>query len=257
MTTDNHNSIFTGEIIYKLIDSNTSGLAGLREVYARLPATRCKRKTHCCSMMPELTLLEALAAFQRLAGETVEFQRRVVKNIVKYFFINPVRITACPFLDEETCMIYEDRFFGCRAYGLWSKKHYENMARQSRDAKLSLGRIWQGLGIALPEKVINFQTPYCLDVRTVDGTMVDDSALIQMACDIDAVSAGLSPWHRRFKQKFFSDLSFLTAAMIYDINHILRKKVDIVRDFVSAGRSDILDELLANIPDMLKKWRKF
>ena len=38
----------------------------LGEAYEKLPATRCKRKTECCSLMPEMTLLEALDAIQNV-----------------------------------------------------------------------------------------------------------------------------------------------------------------------------------------------
>ena len=253
MTNNTQNPIFSIEIIHELLNLTTAELDGLRETYALMPATRCKRKTHCCAMLPEITLLEALAAFKRLKQESAALRRRFVGKIVTYFFINPAKITACPFLEENSCMIYDDRFFGCRAYGLWSNTHYEEMTRQNRQAKLKLGQQWQKLGITLPEKVTAFQTPYCSDVEVIDGNMLDDNALVQIATDIETLSNRLSPWHQTFNQMYFADLSFLaTAMMVDDVKNILRIKVDIVRDYISEGCSETLAKFLDNIPDILK-----
>lgn len=244
-------AIISPKTINALIKAATSELNELREFYALLPATRCERKTHCCSMLPEITFLEALAAFERLGQETAKRRRRTLKKIVEYFFINPARITACPFLEGKQCIIYEDRFFGCRAYGLWTLQHYESMTRQNRQAKATLSRQWQNLGIILPDKVIDFQLPYCLDVKTVNETVAVDNALVHISTEIEALSGRLSPWHQTFRRMNFADLSFLTTAMVYDISQVLKMKVDIVREYVSAGRSNILDKALENIPDFL------
>ncbi len=234
----------TSEVINELQISKSAELAGLREIYARIPATRCECKAHCCSMLPEATLLEALAVIERLNRETDSQRQELLKKIVRYFFINPAQITACPFLDEKRCSIYKDRFFGCRAYGLWSPTHYENMADQNRQAKLTLSQHWQKLGIRLPEKVIDFNQPYCLDVDVVEDFVVADSELVRISIDIDALSDQLHPWHRIFKGMYYSDFSFLAAAMIYEIRKLLQMKVDIVRDYIAVGRSDILDRAL-------------
>jgi hypothetical protein len=244
--------MITIEILQKLFISSGADLTRLKGYYDLLPVTRCKRKTHCCKMLPEITLLEALAAFKRLEQETAERRQRIVEKIITYFFINPAKITACPFLEKRQCIIYEDRFFGCRAYGLWSSQHYAKMAKQNRLAKRKLGQQWHRLGITLPKEVVEFQTPYCLDVEIIDGTLIDDKALVQIATDIENLSDRLSPWHRSFNQLYFADLSFMTTAMIFEVSQALHKKVEIVRDFISAGSSKILAASLENIPDILK-----
>jgi hypothetical protein len=33
----------------------------LKDAYALVPATRCRRKIHCCSMLPEMTWIESLS----------------------------------------------------------------------------------------------------------------------------------------------------------------------------------------------------
>jgi Fe-S-cluster containining protein len=243
--------ILTVEIIQNLLKSSESEFAELRKCYALLPATFCARKTHCCAMLPEATLVESLWALKRLQQAAPIIRRRVLKKIVAYFFVNPTRITACPFLEKNQCMIYEDRFFGCRAYGLWSLQHYEEIAHQSRRAKKSLAGLWQDLGIPLPEKVINFHLPYCLDVKIVGGAETSDLRLIQLSEQIDSLSGRMIPWHQAFSRTYYADLSYLAASLVFDIRKVLRMKVDIVRNCISYEDRNPLDETLQNVWDFL------
>jgi Fe-S-cluster containining protein len=181
MADDTPTAILSAEVLYKLLNSSTSEFAELEEHYALLPNTLCRRRSHCCAMLPETTLVEGLWVLKRLQQERPENRSRIIKKIVAYFFINPTQITACPFLEENSCVIYEDRFFGCRAYGLWSPQHYEQIAQQSRRAKNFLAEMWLNMGIRLPQAVIDFQLPYCRDVKTAHGARMDDTNLIQIA----------------------------------------------------------------------------
>jgi Fe-S-cluster containining protein len=236
-----------GSTVNNLLKSKISELDELEAIYSRLPDTQCLRKTRCCSMLPEATLLEVLAVFKRL-GSMPEGQRRgIFARIIEYFFINPARITACPFLAETRCTIYEDRFFGCRAYGLWSTQHYNQMAGYNRKAKLSLERQWRKMGIALPDDVLDFQVPYCLDVEVLSDAVVGDSGLMQISHEIADLSARLSPWHGIFNQQYVADLSFLTATIAYGIQSALRTKVDIVRQLVSTVNRTRLDQILIDL----------
>jgi len=245
----NPHPVISTATINKLLVTSIDDIAALKKIYGRLPNTRCKRKADCCAMLPESTFLEALIAFNRLRQEPAALRQRTLKKIVTYFFVNPARITACPFLVKKQCIIYEDRFFGCRSYGLWSPQHYEKMARENRHVKSAFRRQWQSLGIGLPDGVIDFQQPYCLDVIRIDGTDTDDKALVRLTSDIEALSSRLSPWHQAFSRMYFTDLSFLTSTMIFDVDRLLRLKVEIVREYVSTGSSKLLNDTLENVSD--------
>ena len=234
-------------IIHELLELKAGEFQELEAIYSRLPDTRCERKAHCCSMLPEATLLETLAVFEKLGRMPEEQRQGIFSKIIEYFFINPAQVTACPFLEKRRCTIYENRFFGCRAYGLWSQQHYERMAHYNRQAKRSLRQQWFRLGIALPEVVADFQVPYCLDVAVVNGAEPDDRALKQMAVGIEALSSRLLPWHRTYNQQYFADLSFLTAATAYGVRPVLKMKVDIVRELVTTANRTQLDKILMNI----------
>lgn len=142
--------MFSQHDIKKLLQNSVHLLQELKEPYELLPSTRCRRKTRCCSMLPEMSLVEALAVIKRLLDMPSAMRRQFVQNIVSYFFLNPVEITLCPFLEGQDCLIYEDRFFGCRAYGLWSQEYYEKLTAGVRGAKIHLREQWKDLGLSLP-----------------------------------------------------------------------------------------------------------
>ncbi|MGD8450149.1 MAG: hypothetical protein PVF36_13060, partial [Desulfobacterales bacterium] len=114
---------FSPHIIRELLQTSDRQFQELKEVYALLPDTRCQRKTHCCSLLPEITLVEALLAIRRLVEMATAVRNPLIQKIIGYFFLNPVEITSCPFLEGQECTVYPDRFFGCRSYGLWSHAH--------------------------------------------------------------------------------------------------------------------------------------
>ena len=247
MTYSNQYQPITFTTIQELLQSKAAELSELKKLYDLVPPTRCNGKAHCCSMLPESTLLEALAVFERLNRETSGRRHELLKKIVRYFFINPARITACPFLEDNRCTIYADRFFGCRAYGLWSPRQYDKMAGQHRQAKLSLSGQWQKLGIRLPADVIDFTVDYCTDAAVAEGPAIDDDRLVRISTDIHQLSGRLEPWHQTFSGMYYADFSFLTAANIFEIPRLLRLKVNIVRGCVETGSSDILEKTLENL----------
>ena len=130
--------MFSVTVIDDLLKNSKVFRKELGEAYNKLPSTRCKRKTECYSLMPEMTILEALDAIQNLIAMPHDMRLLMYKNIVRYFMSNPVAVTKCPFLEGGECLNYRNRFFGCRAYGLWSKEYYENLSERSRHMKIHI-----------------------------------------------------------------------------------------------------------------------
>ena len=241
---------FSPHIIKELLKTSDHQLQALKETYARLPATQCRRKTHCCSMLPEMTLVEALPVMRRLGGMAADMRKRLIQRIIQYFFLNSVEITSCPFLEGQECLIYRDRFFGCRSYGLWSRACYETLAARDRKAKKHLQKQWKRLGICLPEKVVDFQVPYCLCVETICHESIDDKTLLQASDTIDGISAGFSFRHQSFSQRYFSDLSFLLSALMFGYTEAVQLKFTLVRDMVHTNNRTKLDRILQELPDL-------
>jgi Fe-S-cluster containining protein len=221
------------------------------EAYAHLPHTRCRRQTCCCSLLPEMSLLEALSAIQQVLEMIPEQRSWMNKRLIRYFFLNPVEIRSCPFLHGNNCVIYSERFFGCRAYGLWSREHYRKKAEQSRQAKTLNQRQWQRLGVSLPQEVIDFNLDYCPYVEWDGNTEMDDTFLLDTFETIETLSAQLLPWHNTFHHQYFSDLSFLLASVSFGLQRAVQLKFEVVRYVLLAGDKGRVDQLIDELDDFL------
>lgn len=237
---------FTKEILYTSNIQRTE----LQRNYKLIPETQCRRGTLCCSMLPEMTLIEALAAINRLAQMNPSIRLDLIKKIASYFFLNPVEIRKCPFLNAKDCLIYQERFFGCRAYGLWSKEYYEKLSTSSRKAKEFIRRQWRNLGVSLPNEIIEFQVPYCLNVKMIEKTVINDEMLLSISYNIQILSESFNQLHQSFRERYFSDLSFLITSLIFGVNEAVRMKFAIVSDIVNTGNRERLERIIQELPDL-------
>jgi Fe-S-cluster containining protein len=241
---------FTLNVIKELLKTSVAQRKILEETYALLPATCCRRRTLCCSMLPEITLLEALAVINRMVDMSPSIRTQLIKKIVSYFFLNPAEIILCPFLEGRDCLIYRDRFLGCRAYGLWSKNYYEKIAERSRQSKDYVRNQWKILGISLPQEVTDFHIPYCSYVEKDGNVPIDDKMILHISDKIHNLSQQFPKWHQLFIQGYFSDMSFFLASLIFGVNESVRMKFAIVRDITSTGNKTGLDEIIGGLPDI-------
>jgi hypothetical protein len=82
--------------IKKLLASSEQQIQELGKTYLLIPTTTCKRKAECCSLLSDMTLLEAISALKYLMTFTVNMRLKLIENIAYYFLINPVEIVRCP-----------------------------------------------------------------------------------------------------------------------------------------------------------------
>ena len=243
---------FSREVIRELLVGSAAQRLALKETYSQLPSTRCRRRTHCCSLLPEMSLVEALTAVQLLVDMVPTQRLQVSKRLLRYFFLNPVEIRSCPFLEGNDCLVYMERFFGCRAYGLWSRKYYQNQAKLSQEAKLLGQQQWQRLGVVLPQKVVDFHVNYCPHVEAEGGVSVNDELLVQTSDVIDSISAQLIPWHDKFCQEYFSDVSFLLASISLGLQQAIQLKFEIVCDILGTGNREKVEHTVDKLDDFFK-----
>ena len=241
--------VLTWRVIEKLLRQSAARRKELAELYRRLPATRCQRKAYCCLMLPEMTLIEALVILEQMAGMNTDKRLALLKKISSYFFLNAARISTCPFLDAQNCQVYEARFFGCRAYGLWSPAHYRKVAARSQSAKKYLQKQWQDMEVTLPQAVVDFQVPYCPDVHTVENVDLNDTDLLETAGAVESISLRFSDAHQSFRKSYYADFSFLVAAMLCGHRRAVRLKFDVVKEFLHTGQSKKLNRILAEFLD--------
>ena len=245
--------MFTLKTIKVLIRTSERTFQALDRIYGRLPNTTCLRRGSCCALLPEMTFAEALSAFQSLMNFEPEMQNRIFKRIVAYFFSNALGITSCPFLDGNHCLIYPKRFFGCRAYGLWSPGYYEGRAAENQSTKKILQESWKRLGVALPKAVIDFRQPYCRDVKIQEDVTLEDAALEALGDQVQSLSDRYEDSNHTFRQTYASDISFLCAASVFGISEAVQKKFTVVRDIIATGDHSLLDKLLDELPDIARE----
>jgi Fe-S-cluster containining protein len=202
-----------------------------------------------------MSLVEALTAVQLMVDMVPGQRHQLSRRMIHYFFLNPVEILMCPFLEGQECLIYQDRFLGCRAYGLWSKGYYQQQAEHSRQAKGLSQEQWQRLGVSLPQAVVDFHLPYCPYVEVEGDVPVDDEHLLHASDTIEAISGPLAPWHDSFRQRYFSDLSFLLVSNVLGLQEAIQLKFEIVRDFLSTGNHEKVEDIVDKLDDLFEDLR--
>jgi Fe-S-cluster containining protein len=240
----------TPEVMADLLSRSLALRQELQDLYRLLPETRCRRRSLCCSLLPEMTLFEALSAVGWLAAMAPAVRMEVTRRFIRYFLMNPVELSSCPFLLGNDCRIYQERFFGCRAYGLWSRARYESEGARHGQAKEFSRKQWEHLGVCLPREVVEFQVPYCLHVEPVSDGMVDDALLLSAQERVEELSGRLGPWHAVFRTNYFADVSFLLASLAFGIREAVATKFSLVRDVVNTGDRGRLTAILEEVPDV-------
>ncbi len=239
--------------LQELVQTSASLRRELIKVYELLPATKCRRQVRCCTLLPEMTFLEALQAIRALESWPSSDRLQVIRKIVRYFFSNALEISSCPFLQNQDCLIYPDRFFGCRAYGLWSRDYYQKLADQNRQEKSFLRQQWENLGIPLPGEVLSFEISYCSRVETDPPLMIRDEMLSAASDRIENLSGELNPWNREFREKYFFDMSFFLTGLQFGPQEAVRLKYFITRDIIQRADRTRMDQALSRVTGLWGK----
>jgi Fe-S-cluster containining protein len=218
----------------------------LTGLYDRVPATTCQRKTDCCANMPEIAAIEFLNMYRVLRDLPEEERERRLNRTIIYFFSNASYIQPCPWLEGKDCLIYDQRPFSCRAYGLWSEERYQAQVEASREAKQNLAEAWKKLGVKLPHEVLSFTLPYCRDVQTVGGT-IDDAGLNDVRADIEDLGHRVFDPEGRWPAVYYHDFSFALAAQVLGYQRSLQQKVLITREMIKLDDSPNLRLLLNDV----------
>ncbi len=210
-----HNSMPAASIT-QLLQTSRKFTKELHSIYRKLPEVTCKGLAHCCTLLPDMTFTEAVSALDSLSSMEPPRRMEILHRIALYFYLNPVKIMSCPFLEKGRCIIYKDRFLGCRTYGLWSANHYKTLASKNLEAKRQVQAAWQQAGINLPKEVIEFQVPYCKNLKIIKGKQPNDRALLKLGKKVAYLSQEHSAaMHSMFAEDFFMDLSFWLVSMVF------------------------------------------
>lgn len=244
--------MFLIDNLVNILDSNVESLADLSEIYEKIPPVQCECKALCCTLLPEMTLVEMLSALSRIRQWVPAERMLVLERMVRYFFYNPVEISSCPFLEKQRCLIYENRFFGCRAYGLWSETYYDNLSKQDKVNKSFLRDQWREMGVMLPDAVISFHLPYCHHVHPIGNHEIDDVFLSSISDRIETLSRNYAEYHVSYAREYFSDMSFFITSIFFGYTEAVQMKFQWVKHYLESDGEKKNEEIMERVYDFLE-----
>jgi hypothetical protein len=195
--------------------------------------------------------VEMLAWLSELSRGDEQASLDEAAKLVEHFLQNASRRLPCPWARPDSCARYEMRFFGCRAYGLWSARAYELRRAQSLQAAETVQAAWQSMGVSLPAEVCAPPPAYCTKVKPAAGAAIDDAGLDEL----EARLAGLGqdePWHGLLAG-CGGDLSYLAAGLALGWQECLQAKVAVTRALL-AGDDQQAEEHLAQAGLDARAW---
>ena len=221
----------------------------LQNLYGCLPETLCccEQPGMCCAFLPEMTLLEALQWIRVIQEMAADARARILLKFLEFYLTNPIRHSACPFLEKGACSIYEWRPFACRAYGLWSPEFGKTRTEKSRGDRKTLLQMWQKFGLVLPPEIVQFEIDYCGKVEcTTDNDRSDDQlmATLQEIYKLDDMQAEL---RMKFENDYHSDFSLLLAALALGYKKAVLGKFAVIKEIVQQRSEERLEQMLGKV----------
>jgi Fe-S-cluster containining protein len=221
----------------------------LQSLYHRLPDTQCccDQPGVYCAFLPEMTWLEALQWVEIIQQLTDEARFDTLKRFMTFYLTNPVRLSGCPFLQHNTCGIYEFRPFACRAYGLWSRQMGDERTELSRRERKVLLNSWKRFGLELPAEMVEFEFDYCDRVQCRSRPFISDSELIDILEKVYRLDQNFPELQNIFEEKYHSDFSFLITSLILGVRKSVLGKFAVIKEMVNQGSSKRLKTMLARV----------
>jgi len=217
----------------------------LEKIYAKLPETVCERCATCCTVPPPGYLIEFLNLYKYIRDNLQDLQKEIMRKVVRYFYLELVDINIkCPFWDDaDQCMVYPVRPLSCRIYGLLSEK--DSRMGSKRQLETVAQKYREKYGIELPREVIEFEVPYCDQVRLANGKKKKVSIdLIQdMASQLEGLEAKIMPQQVIDEQYTFVPMAtHLALSVLPEGARIRRPKV--MKEYLENGGSEMLDNYM-------------
>ncbi len=143
-----------------------------KDIYARLPVTKCDGCGICCSDPPKITYPEFLYIFNYFeenfnSSQKISFYRYAIKEC---FYDLVMKRSPCVFLDDSNkCLIYPVSPISCKRWGTQSEninnKDWESDLKQGKDYQ----KHYKKLGIIIPDEVVFNRTPFCNKVKIISN----------------------------------------------------------------------------------------
>ena len=218
----------------------------LNKLYNTIPQGKCGECAKCCTESVHTYFVEFLNIWNFLQENKI-LMDQLLPKIVRFYFLELVRNTHCPFLnDDHNCSIYSFRPMVCRSFGHWSQEEYEEGYRNVlRDNKQSAKLFKNSYGVKLPEEVVNRKIEYCDSfevhkriVRAQRQTLAD--SLLNMESGFfmrgliteEYMNTGLVSW-------------FIYTLM--DMDEAGERRVQIMKEYLDGGYSETLEGIVEKL----------
>ena len=80
-----------------------------------------------------------------------------------------------------------------------------------------------------------------------EAGLISDPLLREAEEKIEQISGQLHPWSGRFRDRYFSDWSFLIAGLIFGIPEAVRLKFNLVKEGLQTGSRQRLEDVVSGL----------
>jgi len=220
----------------------------LNKTYGGIPRGTCNGCTNCCMESVTAFYIEFLNIYKYLRQNGNLYQELMPK-IIEYYFLELVKKTHCPFLDEKgKCSIYEVRPLTCRLFGHASKKeHEENYSKVLRENRKSSNYFKGAYGLEIPKEIVNHKIEYCKQFevdkkikRQERQSLTDNIFVIESNFFMNGLiteeflGTGLVSWF---------------AYTHFDLDEASEYRLKIIKEYVEYGESPSLEKIIESFKD--------
>lgn len=223
----------------------------LQAIYQQLPATTCQRRGDCCGLLPPAAPVEMLLFFDRLKEMSAGGRLALVVGLAQHFVRNAAERLACPWARTDSCADYANRFFACRAYGLWSPEGYARRSQGAREAQARVARAWAELGVTLDPTVLAPGPDYCRATKYLATAPLNDQVLGELEERLAGLTGGLEAAGEL--AACGGDLSHLVARITLGQAQCLALKLAYTKAYL-AGDHHQVGRVLKQVRLMARDW---
>lgn len=215
----------------------------LEKIYNRLPETVCNKCATCCMVPTPGYLIEYLYAYKYLRDNLKDEQVKIMERVIRYFYLELVDPSIkCPFLsDNNDCQIYPARPLSCRLHGFLSRKDFNKASKRKLDTIAERYRVQHG--IEIPREIMDFEIPYCDNVRLKDGSKKRVSIMLvqSMATDLENLEYQIMPQEVIEQQYTFVPVpTHLALSVLSEGARIRRPRI--MKEYMEHGSSELFNE---------------
>ncbi|WP_053954796.1 YkgJ family cysteine cluster protein [Inediibacterium massiliense] len=217
----------------------------LNKIYNTIPTGRCLGCTNCCMESVSTHFVEFLNIIHYLTNRS-KLYKEILPNVVKYYFLEMVDKTHCPFLDESgKCVIYPVRPLVCRVFGHLTKEEYEEGYKRVLSENIGNMKMFKNqYGIFIPEEVAYYKIDYCTDFEVCKRMTKQ-----QRQTMIDSIFTMESSFFMRgLITEDFLDLGLVSwfAYIIWDKEEAGKLKIQVMQEYVK-GENKTLSQILEKV----------